>query len=331
MEVRRDAAAWYGDHALILVTGGSGGLGRRVVKRLRNAGRRVRVGSRNPDETANGVEQVVCDLAKDQGVGAAVDGAAIVIHCAGVGKIKEDEAHARNLVRAARQAGVGHLVSISVVGADRIPVKTAVDRSMFAYFASQRAKELVIAESGLPWTNLRATQFYDGFILVMVQSMWKLPVIPVPTGFRFQPVDADEVADNLVQLALGAPSGQAPDIAGPKVYDADYRSGATWTRWVSVDRCSACRCPVGPRRRFELVPISPWSAQLVVGPGRTSSPQRWPRPRWSSGSATFRRVRERRRAPAALHTGRHPHRTGRSRAGPRGASRPWLRLAAWDC
>ena len=207
---------------LILVTGGSGGLGRRVVTRLRNAGRYVRVASRHPREASKGVEQVVCDLAKDHGVSAAVDGAAIVIHCAGVGKIKDDEAQARNLVRAARPAGVGHLVSISVVGADRIPVKTAVDRSMFAYFASQRAKELVVAESGLPWTNLRATQFFDGFILVMVQSMAKLPVIPVPSGFRFQPVDADEVADNLVQLALGAPSGQAPDIAGPKVYDADY-------------------------------------------------------------------------------------------------------------
>jgi len=209
-------------NGLILVTGGSGGLGRRVVKHLRNAGRRVRVASRNPHETEKGVEPVACDLAKDHGVGAAVEGAAIVIHCAGVGKIKEDEAQVLNLVRAAKQAGVGHLVSISVVGADRIPVKTAVDRSMFAYFASQRVKELVVAESGLPWTNLRATQFHDGFILVMVQSMSKLPVIPVPTGFRFQPVDADEVADKLVQLALGAPSGQAPDIAGPKVYDADY-------------------------------------------------------------------------------------------------------------
>jgi uncharacterized protein YbjT (DUF2867 family) len=207
---------------LILVTGGTGGLGRRVVTRLRNAGRHVRVASRHPHEAGKGVEQVVCDLAKDHGVSAAADGAAIVIHCAGVGKIKDDEAQARNLVRAARQAGVGHLVSISVVGADRIPVKTAVDRSMFAYFASQRAKEVVVAESGLPWTNLRATQFHDGFILVMVQSMSKLPVIPVPSGFRFQPVDVDEVADNLVQLALGAPSGQAPDIAGPKVYDADY-------------------------------------------------------------------------------------------------------------
>lgn len=207
---------------LILVTGGTGGLGRRVVKRLRNAGRDVRVASRRPRQAPSAVEYVVCDLAKDQAVGAAVEGAAIVIHCAGVGKIKEDEAQARNLVRAAKQAGVRHLVSVSVVGADRIPVKSRVDRSMFAYFASQRAKELVVAESGLPWTNLRATQFHDGFVLVMVEGMSKLPVIPVPAGFRFQPVDADEVADNLVELALGTPSGQAPDIAGPKIYDADY-------------------------------------------------------------------------------------------------------------
>jgi uncharacterized protein YbjT (DUF2867 family) len=207
---------------LILVTGGTGGLGRRVVEELRNVGRNVRVLSRRPHESALGVDYVVGDLAKDVGVDAAVDAAGIVIHCAGVGRIKEDTAQAQNLVRAAKRAGVRHLVSISVVGADRIPVNTAVDRSMFAYFASQRAKELIVAESGLPWTNLRATQFHDGFILVMVRGMSKLPIVPLPSGFRFQPVDADEVAENLVQLALGAPAGQAPDIAGPKIYDADY-------------------------------------------------------------------------------------------------------------
>src|SRR6266568_2121724 len=133
---------------LILVTGGTGGLGRRVVERLRRAGRSVRVVSRHAAESASGVEYVAGDLAKDVGVEAAVDGAGIVIHCAGVGKIKEDTAQAQNLVRAAKRAGVRHLVSVSVVGADRIPVKSAVDRSMFAYFASQRAKELVVAESG---------------------------------------------------------------------------------------------------------------------------------------------------------------------------------------
>ena len=207
---------------LILVTGGTGGLGRRVVQGLRSRGRAVRVLSRRPHEPADGIEYVIGDLARDEGVHAAVAGAAVVVHCAGVGKIKEDTVQAQNLVRAAKRADVRHLATVSVVGADRIPVRSALDRSMFAYFASQRAKEVVVAESGLPWTNLRATQFHDGFVLVMVRGMSKLPVVPLPAGFRFQPVDVDEVADNLVQLALGAPAGQVPDIAGPKVYDAEY-------------------------------------------------------------------------------------------------------------
>ena len=207
---------------LIVVTGGTGGLGRRVVARLHRAGANVRVVSRRAHESANGIEYAVSDLAKGEGVEAAVGGATIVVHCAGVGKIKEDTAQAQNLARAARQAGVRHLVSVSVVGAERIPVKSRVDHAMFAYFASQRAKERVVEDSGVPWTNLRATQFHDGFILFMVRGMSKLPVVPLPAGFRFQPVDADEVADNLVQLALDRPVGQAPDIGGPKIYEAEY-------------------------------------------------------------------------------------------------------------
>jgi uncharacterized protein YbjT (DUF2867 family) len=208
-------------NGLIVVTGGTGGLGRRVVARLRDRGRNVRVLSRHPGDSPESVEYMAGDLVKNQGVEKAISGAEIVVHCAGVGKIKEDTAQAQNLVAAAKRAGVRHLVGVSVVGAERIPVRSAVDRSMFAYFASQRAKELVIEQSGLPWTNLRATQFYDGFILVMVRAMSKMPIVPVPAGTRFQPVDADEVADALVELALSAPSGQAPDIAGPKIYDSE--------------------------------------------------------------------------------------------------------------
>ena len=208
-------------NGLIVVTGGTGGLGRRVVARLRDEGRRVRVLSRHPRGWQEGVEYRTGDLVKNQGVEEALSGAEIVVHCAGVGKIKEDAAQAQNLVSAAKRGGVRHLVGISVVGAERIPVRSVVDRSMFAYFASQRAKEVVIEQSGLPWTNLRATQFYDGFILVMVRAMAKMPIVPLPAGTRFQPVDADEVADELVEVALGAPAGQVPDFAGPKIYDSE--------------------------------------------------------------------------------------------------------------
>ena len=199
----------------ILVTGGTGTLGRLVVARLREAGRHVRVLSRGAHE-GEGIEFVTGDLATGEGVEAAVHGVEIIVHCAGSAKGDEDKA--RHLVRAASAARIRHLVYISVVGADRIPMAGAVDRAMFGYFGSKLAAERLIAESGIPWTTLRATQFFD-LSLLTAQAMAKLPMIPIPAGFSFQPIDADEVASRLVELALGAPAGLVPAIGGPRVYD----------------------------------------------------------------------------------------------------------------
>ncbi|MGI8505927.1 MAG: SDR family oxidoreductase [Solirubrobacteraceae bacterium] len=200
----------------ILVTGGTGTLGRLVVPRLRDAGGKVRVLSRRRRrEAGDGIELVTGDLATGEGINAAVEGVEIIVHCAGSSKGDEDKT--QNLIRAASGAGARHLVYISVVGADRIPVVSGVDRAMFGYFASKLAAERVVADSGLPWTTLRATQFHD-LILMAAQQMARLPVIPVPAGFGFQPVDAGEVASRLVELAFGPPAGLVPDMAGPRVY-----------------------------------------------------------------------------------------------------------------
>jgi uncharacterized protein YbjT (DUF2867 family) len=203
------------DHVPILVTGGTGTLGRLVVSRLRDAGRKVRVLSRRSREAGDGIEFVTGDLATGEGIEAAVEGVEIIVHCAGSSKGDEDKA--LNLVRAASGAGARHLVYISVVGADRIPVVSGVDRAMFGYFGSKLAAERAVTDSGLPWTTLRATQFHD-LALMTARQMAKLPVIPVPAGFRVQPVDAGEVAARLVELALGTPAGLVPDMAGPRVY-----------------------------------------------------------------------------------------------------------------
>src|SRR6266498_3422904 len=200
----------------ILVTGGTGTLGRQVVPRLREAGCDVRVLSRHSHSSGDGVEYVTGDLLKDEGIQAAVDGAGIIVHCAGSNK-GDDEA-TRNLVRAASLAGAQHLVYISVIGVDRIPVVSGIDRTMFGYFRSKLAAERVVADSGLPWTTLRAAQFHD-LLLMVARQMARLPVIPLPAGFRFQPVDAGEVAARLVELALGTPAGLVPDMAGPRVYE----------------------------------------------------------------------------------------------------------------
>lgn len=91
---------------------------------------------------------------------------------------------------------------------------------MFGDIASKRAAERVVAESGVPWTTLRATQFHD-LAWTTVSGMAKLPVIPVPSGFRWQPVDTDEVATRLAELAHDKPAGLVDDIAGPRVYAMD--------------------------------------------------------------------------------------------------------------
>src|SRR5512132_4649220 len=89
---------------------------------------------------------------------------------------------------------------------------------MFGYFGSKLAAERVVAGAGLPWSTLRATQFHD-LIYLVVRQLARLPVVPVPAGIRFQPIDAAEVAARLVELALGAPSGLVPDLGGPRVYE----------------------------------------------------------------------------------------------------------------
>jgi uncharacterized protein YbjT (DUF2867 family) len=208
----------------ILVTGGTGTLGRFVVPRLRAAGRDVRVLSRHRREGGEGIEFVVGDLTTGEGIDAAVDGVETIVHLAGTSK--GDEHKARHLVRAASPAGVRHLVSISVVGADRVPVVSGVDRAMFGYIASKLAAERVAADSGLPWTTLRATQFHQ-LMLTVAQQLAKLPVVPLPAGFRGR-------------AAARVPAGHAPAAA-------DRPGLAAWRGRPRVPRR---RQPgPGPRRR----------------------------------------------------------------------------------
>jgi uncharacterized protein YbjT (DUF2867 family) len=191
-----------------LVTGGTGTLGKLVVPRLRAAGRDVRVLSRRDGD-------VIGDLETGEGIAAAVEGAESIVHLAGSAKGDEDKA--RHLVEAALGSGRRpHVVYISVVGADRVPIRSRTDRAMFGYYGSKHAAERIIAESGLPYTTLRATQFHD-LVLTMARGMAKLPVIPAP-GLRFQPIDAGEVADRLVELTLAPPAGLVEDMGGPRAY-----------------------------------------------------------------------------------------------------------------
>ncbi|MET8825453.1 NAD(P)H-binding protein [Streptomyces sp. NPDC004610] len=184
----------------ILVTGGTGTLGRLVAERLRAAGHEVRILSRHAQPYA-------VDLREGgAGLDAAVAGADTVVHCASSPR-GGDEKAAEQLIAAARRAGVGHLVYISIVGVDAVPI---------GYYRSKLAVEGLVEGSGLGWTVLRATQFHD-LVAQLCAVLAKSPVMPVPTGVNDQPVAVGEVADLLVELALGAPAGRVPDLGGPEV------------------------------------------------------------------------------------------------------------------
>jgi uncharacterized protein YbjT (DUF2867 family) len=184
----------------ILVTGGTGTLGRLVAERLRTDGHEVRVLSRHSEPYA-------VDLREG---GAALDtalaGVETIVHCA-TSPRGGDEQAADRLVDAARRAGVGHLVYISIVGVDRVPL---------AYYRSKLAVERRIESSGLGWTILRATQFHD-LVATVLGSLSKAPVVFVPAGVSDQPIAVDEVAARLAELAGGAPAGRVEDMGGPEV------------------------------------------------------------------------------------------------------------------
>lgn len=191
----------------VVVTGGTGVLGRQVVSRLLAAGHSVRVLSRQARPTVpNGVQVVQGDLVPGKNLDRAVAGVDAIVHCATTFRKMDIEATHR-LIECARKSDSPHLLYISIVGVDRIPL---------AYYKVKLQAESLIEQSRLPWTIVRATQFHD-FVLSSLSRLARLPVIPLPKGFRFQPIDTGEVADNLVSLVAAGAANRVPDIGGPQV------------------------------------------------------------------------------------------------------------------
>jgi uncharacterized protein YbjT (DUF2867 family) len=190
----------------ILVTGGTGVLGRAVVRRLTGRSE-VRVLSRR-GIPVEGAEVVRGNLDGEEGLAAALDGVDVIVHCATSADYLHPEREAdqtRRLIAAAD--GTPHLVYISIVGVDRVP---------FSYYRAKLATERLIENSGLPWSVLRATQFHE-FVLLFLIMLSKGPIALAPRDFPDQPVETGEVADQLAELALGDPGGRVPDLGGPRV------------------------------------------------------------------------------------------------------------------
>lgn len=185
----------------IAVAGGTGVVGRHIVAAIEAQGDVPVVLAR-----ARGV-----DLLTGVGVDAALEGADAVIDASNVATRKADAAAAffraatATLVAASTRAGVRHLVSLSIVGIDRMPHE---------YYAGKLAQEQVVQASSVPWTTLRATQFHEFAGQVYAQAV--IGPLHVAPRARVQPIAAREVGIHLARIAAGAPQGRAADLGGPR-------------------------------------------------------------------------------------------------------------------
>ncbi|MBI2914000.1 MAG: NAD(P)H-binding protein [Chloroflexi bacterium] len=238
---------------LVLITGGSGGLGRELVPRFAAGGHTVRILSRRPrpDGLGPSLEWAQGDIETGSGLPDAVAGADLIVHAAtgAMARPRVDVAGTESLVKAARDAGTPHLFYISIVGIDRVPL---------GYYKAKLAAEKLIEEAGVPWSNLRATQFHS-LIDMFLHMLYRVPgVLLLPTAYKFQPIDTGEVAQRVVECAARGPCGRLPDLGGPQVLTFGEMARA----WLKARRKRAAVLPLpllgatatGFRRGHNCVP-----------------------------------------------------------------------------
>jgi uncharacterized protein YbjT (DUF2867 family) len=193
----------------VLVTGATGTLGKQVVGAATAARHQVRALSRRSHVGYTGVHWAQGDLHAGTGLEPAVDGMDVIVHCATQFSRDKDVVATQNLIAAARRAGVGHVIYVSIVGIDRIPLP---------YYRTKLRVEEALEASGIGHTILRATQFHD--LINMIFSVQRFsPVLWTLRGVRFQPIDTRDVSARLVELIEVEPAGRVPDIGGPAVHE----------------------------------------------------------------------------------------------------------------
>ncbi|WP_166354328.1 SDR family oxidoreductase [Phytoactinopolyspora limicola] len=189
----------------VLITGGTGVLGRELTSRLRDHAE-VRILSRSHRSEQGFVQG---DLETGEGLAEATAGVDVIAHLASAADYRRpqrDVKQTRRLVATLTSARP-HLVYASIVGVDKVPI---------GFFRAKLESERVIEASGMPWTVVRATEFHD-LILRYLRPMAKGPVAVVPRRAILQPVEVGEVADRLAELVIGPPVGRARDLGGPQV------------------------------------------------------------------------------------------------------------------
>ena len=188
----------------VVVIGGTGLIGSKLVERLRVAGHEVVVGS-----PATGVDTIT-----GEGLDAALAGAHTVVDLANSPSFEDDAVMAffrtagRNLLAAELRQGVSHHVALSIVGTQRLQDS--------GYMRAKQAQEDLIVQSGMPYTIVHSTQFFE-FAPGIVQAGTQGQTVRLSPAL-IQPIYSDDVADAMFDATVGAPVDGIVQIAGPNQY-----------------------------------------------------------------------------------------------------------------
>ena len=210
----------------IVIIGGTGLIGSKTTERLRKQGHEVVAAAPN-----TGVNTIT-----GEGVKEALAGAEVVIDLANSPSFEDKaameffEISGRNLLAADKAAGVRHHIALSVVGTEHLQDA--------GYFRAKLAQEKLIKTSGIPYTILHSTQFFE-FIDGIIQSGTENGAIHVSPAL-VQPIAADDVAEALAELALAHPLNGTVEVAGPDACSLDtfarkYLSAKGDTRQIVAD------------------------------------------------------------------------------------------------
>jgi uncharacterized protein YbjT (DUF2867 family) len=189
----------------IVVVGGTGMAGSKIVAQLRDAGHDA-----VPAARGTGVDTVT-----GVGLGKALDRADVLIDASNARRSPDPERFfsesARMLLAAAAEAGVKHVVVLSIVGVDRL--------GDTGYFRGKQRQEELVRESGLPFSIVRSTQFVE-FVGTIADAATRDGVVRLPPIF-LQPIAVDEAARAVCGVALGTPLNAVVDVAGPTRFRLD--------------------------------------------------------------------------------------------------------------
>jgi uncharacterized protein YbjT (DUF2867 family) len=191
----------------VLVIGGSGLIGSKLVARLRAHGHEA-----VPASPQTGVNTIT-----GQGLAEALEGVPVVVDVSNSPTFDDAEALAffetstRHLLAAEQAAGVSHHVALSMVGAERL--------SESGYFRAKVEQEQLIRESSIPYSIVHATQFFE-FVKRIADEAADGPLIHLPPVF-IQPIAADDVARTVGRVAVGAPINGVMEVAGPEQFRLD--------------------------------------------------------------------------------------------------------------